>query len=337
MSAQSRVESTSATPDSAKPRRRGLLDLGDSRTAVVSIWIALAVGAVIAFVLRPALFNFDSIQIVLVLATVTIVVGLGQGAAIFVGGIDLSIPWTLTASAIMFAGIAKGSDGSVWPALIAAIALGAAIGAANGFAIVRLNIHPVVMTLAMNTIVQGAIIGYTGGFATGSPPPSVGDFMNGSFLGISPALWLVIFLTVLVSFTLRQTVYGRRLQAVGLNPVAARLAGAPSRLIAGSAYMISGTCAALAGVMLSGIAGQSYLGMGDPYLLASIAVVALGGAAFSGGNGHFLGTVAAAILMSLLLTLLVTFHLPEAMRQVVLGLAVLAAVIAGRVRRRTSN
>lgn len=327
-------DSASVSLERLTPRRRGLLDLGDSRGAVIAIWTVLAVASAGAVVLRPSLLDLDSIQIILVLATVTAVVGLGQGATIFVGGIDLSIPWTMSAGAILFAGVAEGLDARVIPALSAALILGVLIGAANGFAVVKLGIHPVVMTLAMNTILEGAIIGYTGGYATGSPPESVGQFMNGSVLGVSPALWLVALVTVIVTFTMRQTAYGRRLHAVGLNPVAARLAGAPSQWITASAYLVSGVCAAVAGVMLSGIAGQSYLGMGDPYLLASIAVVALGGATFSGGKGHFLGTLAAAILLSLLLTLLVTFHLPEALRQVILGSAILAAVIAGRLRRR---
>lgn len=314
-------------------RRRPLLDLGDSRRPVAAIWVVLGVASIVGVILRPTLLSVDSAQIVLVLASVTAVVGLGQGAAIFVGGIDLSLPWTMTSAAILFAGVARGENSAVPAALVVAVGLGLLIGLINGIGIVRFHIHPVVMTLAMNAILAGAIIGYTGGFATGSPPEAVKTFMNGGILGLSPAILLMILLTVVVTFVMRQTVYGRYLQAVGLNAKAARVAGAASGPLTASAYVVSSICAAIGGVMLSGIAGQSYLGMGDPYLLTSIAVVALGGASFSGGRGHFLGTMAAAILLSLLLTLLVTFHLPEALRQVALGLAILAAVVAGRVQR----
>jgi ribose transport system permease protein len=312
---------------------RGILDLGESKRAVMAIWFVLGFTTLIVLAIRPALLGARSIEIILTLSTVTAVVGLGQGTVIFVGGIDLSIPWTMTSAAVMFAGIARGSDSRVVPALSIAVIAGLAVGVINGIGIVRLGLHPVVMTLAMNVILQGAIIGYTGGYVTGSPPPAVAAFMTPRMLGVSPAIWALLLLAIAVSFVFRQTVYGRYMQAVGLNATAARLAGTPSGAIAMSAYVISGAAAALAGVMLSGIAGQSYLGMGDPYLLTSIAVVALGGAAFSGGRGHFLGTLAAAILLSLLLTVLVTFHLPEALKQVVLGGAILGAVIAGRLQR----
>jgi ribose transport system permease protein len=95
--------------------------------------------------------------------------------------------------------------------------------------------------------------------------------------------------------------------------------------------------------MLSGQAGQSYLGMGEPYLLTSVAVVALGGASFAGGRGHFLGTLGGALLLSVLITLLMTFQLPEAVRTIVQGVVILASVIVAkvgfrsRVRRNTSE
>lgn len=310
---------------------RGLVDLGDAKRSVYGIWIALAVMFAFTLLFRPALAQSSSVQTMVVLAAVTALVGLGQGAVIFVGGIDLSIPWIMSAAAIVFSGIANGRDNRLLVALTAAVLIGAGIGFLNGLGSVYLGIHPVVMTLAMNAVLQGATLGYTGGLVTGSPPPIVNVFMRGDGSGFPAVIPTLFVLALLVTFIMRQTNYGRKLQAVGLSPYAARLGGVNSKAISASTYVISGVCAALAGIMLAGLAGQSYLGMGDPYLLISVAVVALGGAAFVGGRGHYLGTLGGALLLSLLASLLTTFQLPEATRTIVQGLVILIAVIAAKI------
>ena len=69
-------------------------------------------------------------------------------------------------------------------------------------------------------------------------------------------------------------------------------------------YAISGATAALAGILLDGYARQSYLGMGDPFLFTSIAAVAIGGASILGGTGSYLGTIAGALVLTILTGLL---------------------------------
>ncbi|WP_150954585.1 ABC transporter permease [Microbacterium testaceum] len=323
------------------PERRGTrmgpLDLGDVRKSVLAVYAALALLIVFTLIVRPNLTSQGSLTTIVVFASVTALVGLGQGAVIFMGGIDLSLPSTMTASAIIFAGITRGDGDLLIPGLGVALALALIVGVFNGVGVTAFGIHPVIMTLAMGAIVGGATLGYTGGSVTGAPPASVRDFMTAPVLGLPAAIWLLILLTILVTIGARTTTLGRRIQAVGMNKVAARLGGVHTGRLEMSTYIVSAVCAAVAGVMLSGLASQSYLGMGEPYLLSSIAVVALGGASFSGGRGHFLGTVGAALLLSLLTSLLTTFQLPEAVRQIVLGAVILLAVIAGGVLRRRAQ
>ncbi|NQX13831.1 ABC transporter permease [Microbacteriaceae bacterium VKM Ac-2855] len=315
----------------ARPRRRGLLDLGAARGPVIAVWIVLALLFVFILIVRPNLAQVSSAQTIVVLAAVTAVAGLGQGTVIFVGGIDLSVPWIMSASAIVFASISRGDDTNALLAFVVALALGAALGAANGLGVTRFGIHPVVMTLAVGAILEGGALGWTGGLVTGSPPPSVSTFMRGDAGSLPLVVPALIVLAVLVSYIYRQTRFGRELQAVGLNPTASRLAGVHSQLVIGSAYAISGVTASVAGIMLSGLAGQSYLGMGEPYLLTSVAVVALGGASFAGGRGHFVGTLGGALLLSALITVLTTFQLPEAVRTITQGVVILVAVIVAKI------
>lgn len=314
-----------------KRSKRGLLDLGEARAAVIAVWIVLLVIYLFVLILRPSLAQLSSLQTIVALAAVTAVVGLGQGAVVYVGGIDLSIPWVLSACAILFASISQGSDDRILLALVVSLALGAFLGACNGLGVTFFGIHPVVMTLALGAILEGATLGWTGGLVTGSPPRAVEVFMKGTAGSMPLVVPALLVLALTVSFIYRQTRFGRELQAVGLNPQAARLAGVRSRAVVLTTYIISGVAAGTAGIMLSGLAGQSYLAMGEPYLLMSVAVVALGGAAFKGGRGHFLGTLGGALLLSMLITLLMTFQLPEAVRTIVQGIVILCAVIAASI------
>ena len=296
------------------------------------VWAAFVLLLIVAAIARPALMQVSSLKTVAVLAAITAIVGLGQSAVIFVSGIDLSIPMVMTISGILFCQIANGDESRLFIALLVSIVVGVVVGLINGIGSVVLGIHPVVTTIAVGAILTGVTLGYTGGLVTGSPPASLGQFMLGDGSGIPAVLIALVILTVVVTFVMRQTVFGRRLQATAYNPVSTRLAGVNSTAVATSTYVISAVCAAIGGVMVAGLSGQSYLGMGDPYLLLSVAVVALGGASFAGGRGNFLGTLGGALLLSLLTTLLTTFHLSEGMKVVIQGAVILLAVIASKFR-----
>ena len=321
-------------------KRRGPLDLGDARRTVTVVWIVVIAVYLFMLIVRPNLAQLSSMQTIVALGAITAVVGLGQGAVVFVGGIDLSVPWIMSSSAILFTSLADGSNERFALAAIVALGYGAIMGTLNGLGVTLFGIHPVVMTLSLSAILEGGALGWTGGSVTGSPPSAIAEFMKGTGGALPWVIPALIALTIVVSFVYRQTRYGRELQAVGLNPAASRLAGVRSRGVIVSTYVISGVCAAAAGMMLSGLAGQSYLAMGTPYMLMSVAVVALGGASFAGGRGHFLGTLGGAILLSMIITLLMTFQLPEAVRTIVQGLVILIAVILANLgfkRRRASK
>ncbi|HEX3984108.1 MAG TPA: ABC transporter permease, partial [Acidisoma sp.] len=116
------------------------------------------------------------------------------------------------------------------------------------------------------------------------------------------------------------------------NARVARLSGVNvGRTIIG-VYVLSALCASLVGIMLAGFSGQASLGMGDDYLLPSIAVVVVGGTLITGGRGHYLGMVGGVLLLTALQTLLAGTTTPPAIREILYGAVVLAAVIALRER-----
>ena len=276
--------------------------------------------------------NAGYLNSLLVLSSFLAILALGQGAAILTGGLDLSVPWMIGFIGILTAGLIRGSDGVAMWAVPLGLALGALLGAMNGFGIVLLGLPPIVMTLAMNGILQGAALIYCNGTPSGFASPAQRWFMTGHFAGLTPVVWFLVLFVLFALLLLNRTVFGRRIYAVGNSAQVARLSavGVGGTLVC--VYALSGLCSALVGILLSGFSGQASLGMGDDYLLPSITVVVVGGALITGGRGHYIGMLGGVLLLTALSTLLAGTTLPSAVRDVIFGLVVLSAVLAMRER-----
>jgi len=258
---------------------------------------------------------------------------LGQGAVILTGGLDLSLPWTIGLCGILLAGLVKGSDAALVYALPTVLVIGLVIGFINGAGIVLLGISPIVMTLAVNGILQGAALVYSNGTPAGFSSPLLRRFMTDHELAVAPVVLFVALFVVAAVLLLGRTALGRRIYAVGNGERVAALSGVPVERTLIGVYMLSGLCSAIVGVLLTGFSGQASLGMGDEYLLPSIAVVVIGGALITGGRGHYLGMLGGVLLLTALQTLLAGTTLPYATRAILFGLVVLVAVMALRERR----
>jgi Ribose/xylose/arabinose/galactoside ABC-type transport systems, permease components len=288
---------------------------------VTQIWLGRAI-------LNPGYWNS-----LLVLSSFLAVLALGQGTVILTGGLDLSVPWTIGLSGIILAGVVNGSDVALMYALPLVLLMSLVIGFANGVGIVYLGISPIVMTLAMNGILQGAALLYSQGTPAGFSAPLLRSFMTGRFLGMTPVVPVLVLFIIGAVVLLSRTPFGRRVYGIGNGERAARLSGISVEKTLILVYMLSAFCAGLVGVMLTGFSGQASLGMGDEYLLPSIAVVVVGGALITGGRGHYMGMLGGALLLTALQMLLAGTTLPYATRAILYGLVVLGAVMALRERR----
>lgn len=292
----------------------------------------VAVLAVTQFVLGNTILSWPYYDSLVVLGCFLTVLALGQGTVILTGGLDLSLPWTIGLCGILCAGLLAGSDTALVYAVPAVLVLGAAIGLVNGLGIVALGLSPIVMTLAMNGILQGAALVYSGGTPSGFASPMLRSLMTAKVMGVTPVVPLVVLFAAGAATLLGRTVFGRRVYAIGNGERPAELSGVPVKATLVAVYMLSGVCSALVGILLAGFSGQASLGMGDDYLLPSIAVVVVGGTLITGGRGSYLGMVGGVLLLTALQTLLAGTTLPYAMRAILFGVVVLGAVVALRER-----
>ena len=219
-----------------------------------------------------------------------------------------------------------------------ALGCGLAVGALNGAGIVFLEIPPVVMTLGMNGVMQGLVLGLTGGFTCSacnsySPPVVQATFTAQLVRGIPNGLFVWAVIALGLGVLLALTVFGRRVYALGTSALGTYLAGVDVKGMTIAVYATSGFFAALAGIGLAAFGQQATLGMGDPFLFDSIAAVVIGGASILGGRGTYWGSVAGAIFIIVLRSVLQEFSIGEAGRSIASGIVILIALLLyGRER-----
>lgn len=264
------------------------------------------------------------------------VIAAGQTLVIISGseGIDLSAGAIVTITAIYTYVTVNGKDEKVLLGLLGALLIGALIGLLNGAGITFLGISPFVMTLGMAGVVTGAIIIANHGNVSGKVAPIMTRLIARPISGSIPipgalVIWLIF--GVLMWLILERTTFGKNLFAIGVNRITAMLSGVNVTLMNLATYTIAGALAGFGGFLLVGNTGVVMIQLGQPFLFPSIAAVAVGGTLLSGGKGSYWGTMAGAIVLTLITSLLTTMQMPESVRRMVLGATLLILIsIYGR-------
>ena len=266
------------------------------------------------------------------------VIGAGQTLVIISGyeGIDLSAGSVVTLTAILTYVIVKGVDDKVMIALLVSLAVGALIGFLNGVGITFLKISPFVMTLGMAGVVTGVVIILNHGNVQGKIAPIMTRLIARPLAPNIPIpnaiiIWLIFGL--LMWLLLERTTFGKHLFAIGVNRITAKLSGVNVTGMNLATYALAGMLAGFAGFLVVGNTGVVLINLGQPFLFPSIAAVAVGGTLLSGGKGSYWGTMAGAIVLTLITSLLTTMQMPESVRRMALGAILLVMIsIYGRQR-----
>lgn len=257
------------------------------------------------------------------------VIATGMMLVILLGHIDLSVPWVVSAGAMMAsAAAAFGLTGQILSVLFG-IACGVLIGLVNGFGVAYLRIPSMIVTLATNAVVQGLMVVYTGGFSPqDSASPAMRWLATGYLVpGVPNAVLVWLIIGAAAVFLLKRTTFGRAIYGIGNRERAVYLSGVDTRRIVLIAFAIAGGCSAFGGVLLAGYASKAAQSMGDAYLLPAIAAVVLGGTHVLGGRGSYLGTVAGVILITLLQSILSVMQIEEAGRQLIYGVVIIGMLL----------
>jgi ribose transport system permease protein len=292
------------------------------------VYIALLLLVVVAAIWAPETLSGVALRAIAPYGAVLGIAALGQMLVIMTGGIDLSVPGTMSFAAVIMVGVGDGSDDKIWIAIATAIAVAALIGLVNGLLIGGLKLNALITTLAVGLIVAGIVNRYASTFPVQSRvPPALSDWTSSRLLGVSPVLWMGAGLTVLLIVGLRYTAVGRRFQAVGANPVASHVVGVQVNLNQILVYVVAAIFYAIAGVALAGLLRNPGVGAGTTYLLGPIAAVVIGGASLTGGLASPLSTFVAALFLTGLNQMLRVMGLPTSLQFVVFGLVIIGGML----------
>lgn len=280
--------------------------------------------------LSPGFASMQQILRLLIVAALLGIVAAGQNLVILGGreGIDLSVGGIISLSAIIAGNLMNGADAGIPLAIAGCIAAGAFFGLLNGLGVTFLRIPPLVMTLGMLGVLQGLLVVIRNGIPSGRAAPALSQFVTQPFLfGLPGILWLWIAVGLLMAILLRRTVFGQRIYAIGSNEHAAIMAGVPAKRVRILLFVLSGVFAAIAGICLLGYSGSSFANVGEQYMLPSIIAVVFGGTSLAGGKGGYTGTMAGAVMLVVLQSILTTINIEESGRQMIFGATLLVLML----------
>jgi rhamnose transport system permease protein len=280
---------------------------------------------------NPEFFTLSGFQDVTLGVAIVAVLAVAQTLVIVMKHIDLSVGSTIGFSAYLI-GDASSKGHGFWYCMGLALALGLAVGAANGFMVAYLQLPSLVVTLGTLYIVRGIFNEVAGGNTiTEDMVPGPINFIGlNTFFGI-PYLFIVAFvLMIIVGFIMKRIRSARDLYAIGSNLLAAELGGIPVARRVFLAFLATGAVSGLAGAVLLARFNTAAANSGNGLELSVVAACVVGGVAIAGGIGTVYGAVIGAILLQAITMALGALGIPQFWQLAVNGTLLIAAISLDR-------
>jgi len=250
---------------------------------------------------------------------------LGEMLVILTAGIDLSIGSLVKLCVLVSAIVMDGNPDNVWIAVLLTLGIGLLVGLIHAFLINELNLSPFVVTFASLFILQGISLTIT----TKPIGRASRDFLmlySQKFLGVPIIVYYFIFITLLIMFLLRKTVFGKHIYAIGGNLSVAELSGIQIKKVRYGVYSLCSVLAASTGLLW-----LMRMGVGDPVIgkeleLNAIIAVVIGGTSLFGGRGTVTGVIGGILLLTFTDNLLVVLGASQFISGLVKGIIFVAAV-----------
>jgi ribose transport system permease protein len=287
----------------------------------------------------PGLATWPSIKLILVVAALAGLAATGQTLLILMGGFDLSIAGFIVASGLIVTQVKEAWGVPFWVAMLVALAAAVVFGGLAGQICHRLDIQPLIVTLAIGTIVVGLAQTQTpAGLSYGGNAPDwlikLASPSSDTFgVDLPPLVTIWIVVAAAMTIFLHRTVPGRHLLATGAQPQAAENSLIRTRRVWTLSFIFSAVAATFVGLAVAGFGGAITVDAGNPYLFQSVIAVIVGGTIF-GGPGDYLRTVLGALFVTVVNIVLVGKGVSSAESQIIFGSAILVVVsFYGRERR----
>ncbi len=322
----------------------GLLASGMRALRKLGVVVFLVVVCTALAIKQPEFLSVDNIKDVLVQISGIAIAAVGMTLVILTAGIDLSVGSVLALAgcAGSLAGLHASQAGSEWMAghglpvaigFLAAIAVGALCGLANGVMVTKVPLTPFIATLGIMGVARG--LAY---YISHSSPVQVIPGMRliaiARPMGIPFPILLMLAIYLFGWLALKHTRFGRNVYAIGGNEESARLSGIKIHATKIAVYTLTGALAAVSGLIVAGRLAWMMPQEGDGFELDVIAAVVIGGTSLAGGQGSVIGTLLGALIMGVVRNGLNLIAVDYNVQKVVIGSIIIAAVSVDVIAKR---
>lgn len=300
--------------------------------------VLLLIG-IVGWINNPAFLTADNLLNILQQSSELSILVIAETLVLLCNRIDLSLESVvglapMLGAWLIFKDASMGGSGfGLDPALGLAVVflLGAAIGAINGFLIVKLRLTSFIVTLSMLILLRGLTLGLTNGTTLYDLPDSFLYIGSAKWFGVPASIWIAGLLYLGFGLMLRYHRIGRALYAIGGNWEAARVAGIRVEAVVWGVYIVGGILAALAGLMLTGRIASVVSSQGQNMIFYVFAAAVIGGINLNGGRGRLLGALSGVLLLGVLQNVLTLSQVPTFWIDSVYGLIILIALVFSRL------
>ena len=301
-------------------------------------FIALALIFLLGVLVNEAFLSSGNLVNILARSAFIGIVAIGATFVITAGGIDLSVGSMaafISGCMILLMNVLFQSINSIpiiiCIAVLASIAMGLVAGLINGLLTTKARIEAFIVTLGTMGIYRSLVTFMADG-GTLSLSFTVNDVYSsvyyGDFLGIPYPVWVFSSLAGMAYILMNKTIFGRHLFAVGSSEKVALYSAIDTEKIKILAFMIQGFCVSIATIIYVPRLGSASGQTGVLWELEAIAAVIIGGTALKGGYGRIWGTVAGALILTLIGNILnLTDMVSNYLNGAVQGLIIIAAVV----------
>lgn len=310
-------QSAPAMPQTPLLQSLAALPLARSFVTVLASTIVLII---ICLLFAPSSMSWGALQGSLPFAAIIAIVGLGQLLVVQQGGFDLSLPGAVSLAVVTATHYPQQDNALLYQAVLLALCFALAAGILNGLLVSIFRLNAIIATIGTNALLYGGVFAVSGGVPS-ITTDLLANIAGGETLGIPNSVYFALTAMLVVAFVLKKTVIGRRFEAIGANPLAARAAGLRVQLHQFMAYVLAQILYCMAGVLLAGITREPTAFQGDTLLLPSVAVVVLGGTSLLGGRGFPVSTVIAAFFLNQLSQFALAVGVPYSAQTIIQALA----------------
>lgn len=308
-------------------------EISERYRAVISIYAFLIIFVLIFSIFFPVFRTPLNISNILIQITPLALVAIGQTIVLIGGGIDLTVGVVISLTTVITANAMGLPFVGILVGLILVFVISGSIGFINGFLCNETNIPPIIITLAMASIIKGLNLLYRN--EPGGQVPKILNKIIYFKMGIIPISILIVLLFYgIFAYFMSRSKLGQYIYAVGNDEKYSRMAGINIKKVRLSTYIICALMAGVTGIVLSSRVGSGSPLIGDNYLLDSITAVIVGGTGFSGGSGFILGTLGGATLVALMSNALNISNVSPFYQYIVKGSLLLIAMILNSIRKK---